>query len=33
MTFGQIKSIIENNLLESYKNEQEFKKLLKDDLV
>jgi hypothetical protein len=30
MTFGQIKSIIENNLLESYKNEQEFKKLLKE---
>ena len=30
MTFGQIKSIIENNLLESYKNNQEFKKLLKE---
>ena len=30
MTFGQIKSIIENNLLESYKNEQEFKKSLKE---
>jgi len=30
MTFGQIKSIIENNLLESYKNEQEFKKSLRE---
>ena len=30
MTFGQIKSIIENNLLESYKNEKAFKKLLKE---
>ena len=30
MTFGQIKSTIENNLLESYKNEQEFKKSLKE---
>lgn len=30
MTFGQIKSIIENNLLESYRNEQEFKKSLKE---
>jgi hypothetical protein len=30
MTFGKIKSIIENNLLESYKNEQEFKKSLKE---
>jgi hypothetical protein len=30
MTFGQIKSIIENNLLESYRNEQEFKKLLRE---
>ena len=30
MTFGQIKSTIENNLLESYRNEQEFKKSLKE---
>ena len=30
MTFGQIKSVIENNLLESYKNETEFKKSLKE---
>lgn len=30
MTFGQIKSLIENNLLESYKNETEFKKSLKE---
>ena len=30
MTFGQIKSIIENNLLESYRNEPEFKKSLKE---
>jgi hypothetical protein len=30
MTFGQLKSIIENNLLESYRNEQEFKKSLKE---
>ena len=30
MTFGQIKSIIENNLLESYRNEQECKKLLRE---
>ena len=30
MTFGQIKSIIENNLLESYKNESDFKKYLKE---
>lgn len=30
MTFGQIKSVIENNLLESYKNETEFKKTLKE---
>ena len=30
MTFGQIKSIIEKNLLESYKNEKDFKKLLKE---
>jgi hypothetical protein len=30
MTFGQIKSIIENNLLESYKNEKDFKKSLKE---
>lgn len=30
MTFGKIKSIIENNLLESYKNEQNFKKTLRE---
>ena len=30
MTFGQIKSTIERNLLESYRNEQEFKKSLKE---
>ena len=30
MTFGQIKSIIENNLIESYKDEKEFKKSLKE---
>jgi len=30
MTFGQIKSVIENNLLESYRNETEFKKTLKE---
>lgn len=30
MTFGQIKSIIENNLVQSYSNESEFKKLLKE---
>ena len=30
MTFGIIKSLIENNLLESYKNEQEFKKNLRE---
>jgi hypothetical protein len=30
MTFGTIKSIIENNLLESYKNEKEFKKTLRE---
>ena len=30
MTFGQIKSIIENNLLESYKNESDFKRSLKE---
>ena len=30
MTFGTIKSIIENNLLESYKNEKEFKKSLRE---
>lgn len=30
MTFGQIKSIIENNLVQSYKSEDEFKKLLKE---
>ncbi len=30
MTFGIIKSLIENNLLESYKNEQEFKKSLRE---
>jgi hypothetical protein len=30
MTFGNIKSIIEKNLLESYNNEKEFKKTLKE---
>lgn len=30
MTFGQIKSLIEKNLLESYKNEVEFKKSLRE---
>ena len=30
MTFGTIKSIIENNLLESYKDEKEFKKSLRE---
>ncbi len=30
MTFGQIKSLIEKNLLESYKNENEFKKRLRE---
>ena len=30
MTFGKIKSIIENRLIESYKNEVEFKKSLKE---
>jgi len=30
MTFGKIKSIIENNLLDSYKDEKEFKKSLKE---
>jgi hypothetical protein len=30
MTFGKIKSIIENNLFESYKDEKEFKKSLKE---
>jgi hypothetical protein len=30
MTFGQIKSIIENNLIESYNNEKEFKKYLRE---
>ena len=30
MTFGNIKSLIENNLLESYKNEKEFKKTLRE---
>lgn len=30
MTFGKIKSIIENNLLESYKNEKDFKKSLRE---
>jgi hypothetical protein len=30
MTFGNIKSIIEKNLLDSYKNESEFKKTLKE---
>jgi hypothetical protein len=30
MTFGKIKSIIEKNLLESYRNEKEFKKSLRE---
>ena len=30
MTFGTIKSLIEKNLLESYKNENEFKKTLRE---
>jgi hypothetical protein len=30
MTFGTVKSLIENNLLESYKNELEFKKSLRE---
>jgi len=30
MTFGQIKSIIENSLIESYQNEQDFKKYLRE---
>lgn len=30
MTFGQIKTLIEKNLIESYKNEKEFKKSLKE---
>ncbi len=30
MTFGQIKSLIEKNLLESYKNESDFKKSLRE---
>lgn len=30
MTFGKIKSIIENNLIESYKNEKDFKKSLRE---
>jgi hypothetical protein len=30
MTFGTVKSLIEKNLLESYKNEQEFKKVLRE---
>jgi hypothetical protein len=30
MTFGKIKSIIEKNLLESYQNEKEFKKSLRE---
>jgi hypothetical protein len=30
MTFGQIKSLIEKNLLESYKNEVDFKKSLRE---
>jgi hypothetical protein len=30
MTFGTVKSLIENNLLESYKNEKEFKKTLRE---
>ena len=29
MTFGKIKSIIEKNLLESYKDEKQFKKYLR----
>ena len=30
MTFGQVKSIIETSLIESYKNESDFKKSLKE---
>ena len=30
MTFGKIKSIIENNLIESYRDEKDFKKSLKE---
>ena len=30
MTFGAVKSVIEKNLLESYKNEMEFKKTLRE---
>lgn len=30
MTFGQVKSIIEKSILESYKNENEFKKSIKE---
>jgi hypothetical protein len=30
MTFGQIKTLVEQNLIESYKNENEFKKSLKE---
>ena len=30
MTFGQVKSIIEKNLIESYSNESDFKKSLKE---
>ena len=30
MTFGTIKSLIEKNLLQSYKNEMEFKKSLRE---
>ena len=30
MTFGTVKSLIEKNLLESYKNEKEFKKTLRE---
>jgi hypothetical protein len=30
MTFGQVKSIIENSLIESYKNESDFKKSLRE---
>ena len=30
MTFGQIKSIIEQNLLESYKDEKRFKQAIRE---
>ena len=30
MTFGKVKTIIENNLIDSYKNEKEFKKSLRE---